>query len=248
MSGRSTPVPWARDQRIDQGLDPPVDDGVPLGGLAGAEHDLAQSAVVRLEFAHLLQAGRQPVPRVGIVGRLPGGCLDLVDHRVEDRVDQLFLVGEVPVGGAHAEPRVPGHVVEGRGQAPVAEHLAGRGQQTTPVQLGVAPQRRPAGFSALRHASRHAFRMVSDRPAHRTDARWAPLDQVRPHGPRGTQTEITSPFSATVGPATGDRISVCHFASTGDEDMHAENAAPQGSPGQVDGGAAPSSRPPWSRG
>jgi hypothetical protein len=79
---------------------------VPLGGLAGAEHDLAQPAVVCLEFAHLLQAGRRPAPWTGIGGGFPRAGLDPVDHVLEDRVDQLFLVGEVPIGPSpHRAPR-----------------------------------------------------------------------------------------------------------------------------------------------
>ena len=66
---------------------------------------------------------------------------DLVDRLGEDRLGQLVLVGEVPVGGADADAGVPGDVVEAGLEAALGEHLARGLDQQRAVARGVLAQR-----------------------------------------------------------------------------------------------------------
>ena len=64
------------------------------------------------------------------------GQLDL-----EERVDQLVLVREAPVGGPHADAGAVGDVVERHVQAALGEQLARGVEEPLAIALGVAAQR-----------------------------------------------------------------------------------------------------------
>ena len=120
-----------------------------LGSAPGAQHHLTQSAVECLDLAHLLQRPGQPQPGVRLLRGLAHVVVDRLDHVLEQRVDQLFLVSEVPVDRADPQPRVVRDVVERRGDTAVTEHLTRGGQQAPPVALGIFAPRAPSGAPAI---------------------------------------------------------------------------------------------------
>jgi hypothetical protein len=134
------------DEYVDRGSHALPHLPLALGSAPGAKHHLAQSAVERLDLAHLLQGPGQPQPRVRLLHGLAQVPVDRLDHVLEQRVDQLFLICEVPVGRADAQPRVVRHVVERGGDTAVAEHLTRGGQQAPPVALGILAPRDTMGL------------------------------------------------------------------------------------------------------
>ena len=93
-----------------------------------------------LELQDPFQVCRQAAPGVGIVECLLGERGDLVEALLEERLDDLLLVGEAAVGRADADAGVGGDVVHRDVEAALGEHLAGRGQQPLAVALGIPAQ------------------------------------------------------------------------------------------------------------
>jgi hypothetical protein len=95
-----------------------------------SEHHLAQAAIERLDFAHLLKARRQSVPGVRVGRCLFGQCGGLFDDVVEQGVDELFLIGEAAVDGCYADAGMGGNLIECHSRAALAEQLLGGSEDT----------------------------------------------------------------------------------------------------------------------
>jgi diketogulonate reductase-like aldo/keto reductase len=98
----------------------------PLGRTGGKAHqDFLEPAVAGLFLEHLLQEVGQPVPRVGIFQGVLEHPNDLVESFLEEDVDELNLVREASVHGAHTHSGVLGDVVERHAQPPLSEEIPG---------------------------------------------------------------------------------------------------------------------------
>src|SRR5207253_10054804 len=86
------------------------------------------------------------------------GQLDHARHAVlEQLVDQLALVGKAPVGGADADPRTVGDLVEADREALGGEQLVGGVEDAAAVAFGVGAERLLGGHG---RKSTHNWRRV----------------------------------------------------------------------------------------
>ena len=69
----------------------------------------------------------------------------LFETLLEERLDDLLLVGEASIGGADADAGVRGDVVHRHVESAQCEDLARRGQQPFAVAFGVLAQRALSG-------------------------------------------------------------------------------------------------------
>ena len=131
----------AVDQRLEQGGDPVACLVGALLSEVGVIDDVGQAAVLGLEAQDALQIGAEAAPGIWVFQRLLGERGDLVETLLEERFDDLLLVGEAPVGGADPNAGVRCDVVHRHVEPALREDLAGRGQQPSAVALGVLAQR-----------------------------------------------------------------------------------------------------------
>ena len=88
----------------------------------------------------MLEEAHEPVPGVHVAEALVGERHELRDLVLEQRVDELLLVGEAAIDGADAYARAPGDLVERDGQAFLGERVARGFDDALAVALGIAPQ------------------------------------------------------------------------------------------------------------
>ena len=139
----------AVDYRSDEWGDPVAGLVYPVLSKLRVVEDLRQAAVLHLHLEGSLQEGGEAMPGVGISQGLVGQGSDFVEPLVEQRIDDLLLVGEATVGGAYADAGMMGDVVEGYVEPVLGEQVVGSGKDALPIELGVLSKRaaRPAGHS-----------------------------------------------------------------------------------------------------
>ena len=113
-----------------------------------------------------------------------GERADVGEARLEERLDQLLLVGEAPVDRPDADARVVGDVVQGDLEAALREQVAGRREDPQAVALGVLPERPGAheGRSRVARSGGHvsAFPLGSAQKLRSTPPLSAPLSAKGP--------------------------------------------------------------------
>lgn len=139
MSSRSHGLLGAHHDGGDRGGEAYPCDSVVLS--AGAlQEDLPQSAVRGEVLRGDQEELDESVPGVFMgEGRL-GPCGDALHRVLEDGFDEFLAVGEAAVGGAHADARVTGDVVERDLEPSLGEDLLGCGDEAPPVAFRVGPQ------------------------------------------------------------------------------------------------------------
>ena len=140
----------ARDEVVDHGADPRPGPRDALLAVRGAEHDLLQPAIGDEHGDHALEEVHEPGPRVRVGRRRLGERDELVDPLLEQRLDELLLLGEPPVHRPDADPRAPCDLVHRHGEAALGEGLAPRPPGSAP---GCA-RHRGAGGAPARSARR----------------------------------------------------------------------------------------------
>ena len=143
----------------------------------------------------------EAAPGVGIVECLLGERGDLVEALLEERLDDLLLVGEAAVGRADADAGVGGDVVHRDVEAALGEHLAGRGQQPLAVALGI-PAQRAFGAVLRRHGAHRSTKRTRTCPFRATVMRTFRC----PLTPRLEIHEIAT-YSSSPAPAASGRPS-----------------------------------------
>ena len=112
-----------------------------LGAARAAEDELLQPAILALQLLRAHEEADEGLPRIGVVGRGAGDVGDLLDARLEQRVDELLLVGEAAVDGAHPHAGLARDVVVRAAQPAIGEDHARRVQDALAVALRVAAER-----------------------------------------------------------------------------------------------------------
>src|SRR5206468_7436668 len=112
-----------------------------LRALVAAEDDLLEAAVRDLILGRPLEEAGQSLPGVvrskGLLGQLDQAR----DAVLEELLDQPALVGKAPVGGADADARVMGNLIESDRQPLGGEQLGSRLEDAPAVALGVGAER-----------------------------------------------------------------------------------------------------------
>jgi hypothetical protein len=133
------------DDPVGQRLDALARSGDAQVAVGRGEDDLMQAPVDGVHLGGVLHEVHEARPRVVLVEGLQRDGLDGRDAVLEERVDQLLLVREAAVDGAHADAGATGDLVQRDLQAVLGEALGGRREDALPVALGVAAQRAVGG-------------------------------------------------------------------------------------------------------
>src|SRR3954454_17727258 len=153
----------AADQLLDERRDAAARGRHALrDGAAGGEDHLLQRAVGDVQLDRGLEEVLQPLPRVVALERPLGQRDEVIDPLLEERIDELVLVGEAPVRGAHAHAGMARDLVQADGEALLREELAGGIEDPLAVALGVSSQ--------LRHVSHNSAKTETSSPVPATVA------------------------------------------------------------------------------
>ncbi len=111
----------------------------PAGARRRAQEDVLEQAVAGLDLERLLEVAHESLPAVGLGGGGLGDRDELADAPLEDGLDECVARREVPVERAGADARAPRDLLERGLDAPLGEHLAGRGDEQLVIAPRVAP-------------------------------------------------------------------------------------------------------------
>jgi len=108
---------------------------------AAGRDDLPYSAIGGLHLADVEHRRAQARYRVLVLHVGHHDLVDTIDPLGEHRLDQRVPVGEVPIDGTDADPRMVGDGVEGQVHATFADHCVGRLEKQRPVAKHIPTDR-----------------------------------------------------------------------------------------------------------
>ena len=112
--------------------------GDAVAAVRGAEDELLEAAVGRLQRLGALEEANETLPRVLVMERLLGQGDELADALLEERLDEQVLLREAAVDGTHADAGVGRDVVHRDRQATLGERLLRSLEDPAAIALCVA--------------------------------------------------------------------------------------------------------------
>jgi hypothetical protein len=115
--------------------------------------DVLEAAVGRLKLTNRREHPNEPIPRLWIVEGIFCDCRELGEALLEDRRNQVVLVGEPAVERSHPDSRAARDLVDAGIEPALAEHGLRCDEDRIAIPLSITPKQRCHVFNGSTNRS-----------------------------------------------------------------------------------------------